>query len=452
VFTITNLNASPVQFYVNTAAFGLTWLQAVPNTATIPAGGSQTITVQPKIDGLAAGPYHGTLTVQFQDPAAAAQLINPQLVNVLLVITPSASGGAKGGRDAGGCSPTQLFPVFTSLPPSFAAPASWPIPLEARVIDDCGAPLTTGSVVVNFDNGDPGLSMLPLNDGRWQATWYGKNPSAKTFFVYLRADQSAPTLTAKVKYTATLQTNDNIPAVTPGGVSSAGMAPSNAPLAPGSIISIAGASFSAGQTSAGQLPLGTNLGGTQVLMAGRLLPLIYSSGNRISAIVPYDLDVDAQYTMFVGRGSAVSGNETVAIAAAQPAVFLVDSSGDASKPLNLWTQLTAGTPIDPALMAPPSPVKAGDSLFVYCTGLGAVEGTQDASMPSPATASKLINPVSVTIGAATAAITSAGLVPGLAGIYQVQLTVPTGIAPGDGIPLVLSTMGQSSAPVNLSVR
>ena len=452
VFKITNLNASAMQFYVNTGAFGLSWLQAVPNTATIPAGGSQSITVQPSLDGLAAGVYRGTLTVQFQDPANPGQFINPQLVNILLVVTPAASGGSKGSREATGCSPSQLLPLFTSLPPNFAVPAAWPMPLEARVVDDCGNPQTTGAVVVTFDNGDPALSMLSLNDGRWQATWYGKNSNAKTFSVHLNSDQPAPKLSAAVKYTATLQANNSIPAVAAGGVGSAGLAASHAPLAPGSIISIAGDSFAAGQSSASQLPLATTLGGNQVLLAGRLLPMIYSSGGRISAIVPYDLAVDAQYTLAVGRGSALSGTETVAIAAAQPAVFLVDASGDPKAPQNLWTQLTAGTPMDPTKMAPANPVKAGDHIVVYCTGLGTVEGTQDVSMPAPSNPPNVTNPVSVTIGSVTVQPSLAGLVAGLTGIYQVQFTVPAGITPGDGIPLVLSVLGQTSVAVNLSVR
>ena len=452
VFTITNLNATPLQFYVNTGAFGLSWLQAAPNTATIPAGGTQPITVQPSLDGLEAGVYRGTLTMQFQAPAAPGQFIGPQLVNVLLVVTPAAGGGAKSGHSTVGCTPSQLLPLFTSLPPSFAVPASWPMPLEARVLDDCGTPQTTGGVVVTFDNGDPALAMLSLNDGRWQATWYGKNSNAKTFSVHLSADQPSPKLSAAVKYTATLQANNSIPAVTAGGVGSAGVAPPQAALAPGSIISIAGESLSAGQSSANKLPLTTNLGGTQVLLAGRLLPLMYSSGGRISALVPYDVDVNAQYTLAVGRGSAISGTEMVAVGAAQPAVFLVDASGDAKTPQNLWTQLTAGTPIDPSRMAPTSPVKAGDHLVVYCTGLGAVEGTQDVSMPAPSNPPKLMNPVSLTLGSVTVQPTFAGLVPGLTGIYQVQLTVPAGIAPGDGIPLTLSVLGQTSVPVNLSVR
>jgi uncharacterized protein (TIGR03437 family) len=373
-------------------------------------------------------------------------------VNILLVVTPAASGGSKSSREASGCTPTQLLPLFTSLPPNFAVPAAWPMPLEARVVDDCGTPQTTGAVVVTFDNGDPALSMLSLNDGRWQATWYGKNSNAKTFSVHLNSDQPAPKLSAAVKYTATLQANNSIPAVAAGGVGSAGLADSHAPLAPGSIISIAGDSFAAAQSSASQLPLATTLGGNQVLLAGRLLPMIYSSGGRISAIVPYDLAVDAQYTLAVGRGSALSGTEPVAIAAAQPAVFLVDASGDPKAPQNLWAQLTAGTPMDPSKMAPTSPVKAGDHIVVYCTGLGTVDGTQDVSMPAPANPPNVTNPVSVTIGSVTVQPSLAGLVAGLTGIYQVQFTVPAGIPPGDGIPLVLSVLGQASVPVNLSVR
>jgi uncharacterized protein (TIGR03437 family) len=424
----------------------------VPNTATIPAGGSQSITVQPSLTGLDPAVYRGTLTVQFQEPAAPAQFINPQIVNVLLVVTPGGSGGAKGSRPAEGCTPTQLLPVFTALPPNFSVPAAWPIPLEARVVDDCGAPQTTGGVVVSFDNGDPAVAMLPLNDGRWQATWYGRNSNAKTFSVHLAADQPSPKLSAAVKYTATLQTNNSIPAVTAGGVGSAGLAPSHAALAPGSIISIAGDSFAAGQTSASQLPLATNLGGTQVLLAGRLLPLIYSSGGLISAVVPYDLEVDAQYTLAVGRGTALSGTETVAIAAVQPAVFLVDASGDSSAATNLWTRLKAGTAIDPSRMAPANPIKAGDHVVIYCTGLGAVEGSLDVSMPAPSTPTKVMNNVSLTIGGVAVPVSFAGLVPGLTGVYQVQFTVPAGMSTGDGIPMVLSTLGQTSVAVNLSMR
>jgi uncharacterized protein (TIGR03437 family) len=40
----------------------------------------------------------------------------------------------------------------------------------------------------------------------------------------------------------------------------------------------------------------------------------------------------------------------------------------------------------------------------------------------------------------------------MTGVYQVQITVPSGIPARDRMPLVVSTLGQSSLPVNLSVR
>jgi uncharacterized protein (TIGR03437 family) len=73
-------------------------------------------------------------------------------------------------------------------------------------------------------------------------------------------------------------------------------------------------------------------------------------------------------------------------------------------------------------------------------------------MPAPSNAPKLMNPVSLTLGSVTVQPTFAGLVPGLTGIYQVQFTVPAGIAPDDSVPLTLSVLGQTSVPVNLSVR
>ena len=280
VFTITNLNASPLQFYVNIGTFGMNWLQAVPNTATIPAGGSQPITVQPtlaearrrRLQRNAHRTVSGPCPARAVYRAAGSQRVAGNRAECVRC----QRGGTAHVR---GCTPSQLLPVFTGLPANFSVPAAWPIPLEARVVDDCGTPLTAGDVEVSFDNGDPVLSMLSLNDGRWQATWYGKNSNAKTFSVHLSANEPAPALRAAVKYTATLQTNNSIPAVAAAGVGSAGIAAPQSPLAPGSIISIAGESFAAGQSSASQLPLTTNLGGNQVLLAGQLYAYIRSNGS-----------------------------------------------------------------------------------------------------------------------------------------------------------------------------
>jgi uncharacterized protein (TIGR03437 family) len=43
-----------------------------------------------------------------------------------------------------------------------------------------------------------------------------------------------------------------------------------------------------------------------------------------------------------------------------------------------------------------------------------------------------------------------GLTPGFVGLYQVNLTVPSGVTPGDSVPLILT--GQSSVPVTMAVH
>ncbi len=72
-------------------------------------------------------------------------------------------------------------------------------------------------------------------------------------------------------------------------------------------------------------------------------------------------------------------------------------------------------------------------------------------MPSNPPASTA-NPVTLTVGGQTANVIFAGLTPTLAGLYQINFTVPANTDTGDQVPLVLSTGGQTSVAVNLSVR
>jgi uncharacterized protein (TIGR03437 family) len=77
------------------------------------------------------------------------------------------------------------------------------------------------------------------------------------------------------------------------------------------------------------------------------------------------------------------------------------------------------------------PAKAGETLEIYGTGLGKTDPMIAAGVASPASppARSLFVP-KVIIGDAPATVTFAGLVPGLAGVYQVNAVVPQGLAPG----------------------
>lgn len=454
--TVTDLNAKPLSVSPQTATLeGIPWLTVVPDAAqqSISSGGALKLTVAPKVDSLVPGVHRGTVLLQFPSPLTNLE------VDVQFIVTPAGTSGStttlpsrKAGlpeTTAAACTPKSLVPVFSSLFNNFALPAAWPVALEANVADDCGNPFTSGQVVVSFSNGDPPISLVSQSNGRWQGTWYGSH-SGTALQITLGADSASPLLHGEQKYSGLLQPNNGVPAITPGGVGGALNTTAQAAIGPGSIVSISGKSFAA-TASPGQLPLTTDLSGTEVALAGVSLPLIYAAGGLINAVVPYDFQ-PGQYLALVMRGGAVSGPEPIVVGTAQPVIFRITTSTDPQVASNIWSQLAAGQAIDPATVSPAGPVTAGSTLMIYCTGLGPVTPAFDSTKPAPSPAPAVANPVTLTIGNTTVPVLSATLVPGYSGIYLVQATVPSGISTGTGVQLAVSVQGQVSAPAGISVQ
>jgi uncharacterized protein (TIGR03437 family) len=90
---------------------------------------------------------------------------------------------------------------------------------------------------------------------------------------------------------------------------------------------------------------------------------------------------------------------------------------------------------------------------VYATGLGLTlppGRTGEAAPSSPL--SQVVTPVQAQIGGLPAVVHFAGLAPGFAGLYQVNVQVPAGITPGPAVPLVLLQNGVPSNTVTIAVR
>jgi len=106
------------------------------------------------------------------------------------------------------------------------------------------------------------------------------------------------------------------------------------------------------------------------------------------------------------------------------------------------------------LAQPGTPASIGETVVIYCTGLGAVTPAVTEGSPAPlAPLAWTVNSVTVTIGGVAAPAPSFhGLTPGLAGLYQVNVAVPAGTATGDAVPVVLSVAGQTSPAVTIAVR
>jgi uncharacterized protein (TIGR03437 family) len=449
-FLITNLSASAAPLAVNvTTTGGGDWLAVAPDNGTISPGASQNITVQPNIGSLAPGVYQASITAQAGGTALSVSVVFVVVPSVTPVASLSSTSHA---TQAASCTPRKLYPVFTSLTQGFVVPASWPLPIQVQAVDDCGNPMVSGQVTTDFSNGDPRLSLVSLKNGQWQGVWLAHNPSPNQIVITANADIAAPALHGSVLFTGKLAENVNVPSVNSGGVTSGAELSGAVVIAPGDLITISGRYFASAPISAAQLPLTTDLAGTEVFFAGDLLPLIYSSSGKIVAIVPYTLAPNAQYELLVSRGGTISGPVSVTLATAQPDILQIGTSSSPAVAQNLWNLLTAGTAFSPASAAPTAPLKAGENLVIYCTGLGAISQPLDPSQPAPATPVTVVNAVSVAIGGQNVPVTFAGLVPGYPGIYQVTGTVPSDAPTGDNISVTISVAGQTSPAVKVSVQ
>lgn len=234
-----------------------------------------------------------------------------------------------------------------------------------------------------------------------------------------------------------------IPAIYRGGVVSAADPLPLAPLARGGLIAIYGSGLADSGLRAGTTPLPPSLANVQVLLAGQPLPLLYVSPGQIDAVIPYDVPAGVPMPVVVSNGSRQSLPETVVIASAQPAVFILPQFGPA--------QAAAVGP--GGLATPQSPVTAGDRLVIYCEGLGSVTPDFTAGGLAPSdTLYRTANPVSVSIGGQPAVVEFAGLAPGSVGEYQINVVVPAGIPPGGAVPLVIAVAGASSSASTIAVR
>jgi uncharacterized protein (TIGR03437 family) len=95
------------------------------------------------------------------------------------------------------------------------------------------------------------------------------------------------------------------------------------------------------------------------------------------------------------------------------------------------------------------PAKPGETLLIYCTGLGAV------SSPPPDGAAGNGQPTIITptamIGGAKATVSFSGLAPGFVGLYQINADVPATLSAGNQA-VVVEVGAASSNSVLLPVQ
>jgi uncharacterized protein (TIGR03437 family) len=460
--TVTVSNPSPDALTYLATPFSngnVSWLNVTPVSGTASAGQPAMMSVQPKLQGLAAGVYIGDLSVAFlpansSTTSATSQVLHVEVLLIVLpagVSVPSIETTASPHQTtaeprAATCTPTQLLPVFTLLGTGFSATAGWPTAIEVTVVDDCGNPLLSGagSVIVTFSSGDPALSLASIGNGSWTATWNAAN-AAPGITITAQAQQVQPALSGHAGIGGTLAANAAVPSVSTGGVVNAANFVANQPLAPGTFGAIFGANLAQSLVGSSTFPLSTQLGDTSVILNGEQLPLLFASTGQINTILPYDLPVNSTQQLVVQRGTSISIPQPVVITAAVPAIFTQNGAGTGAALYNLYK--SNGTPLPNN-----SAVSAGDVVVLYAAGLGAVDHPITAGAQTPlAPLFSTTNPVTITIGGKQQTAEFAGLAPGFASLYQINAVVPSGLPSGNAT-VTVSASGQQSAPVTISVQ
>ena len=441
---ITNLTNRASSFTATGSSIsGPIWFTISPAGGTVAPNQPVDIKVQPN-SGLPAGIYRGSLVLQFPQDNTS------RTVDLLLVVTtvlnPSAvlEAGLSTPAATATCTATKLLPVFTTLGSNFNAPAAWPAAIEVNVTDDCGSPVRTGSVVTSFSNGDPPLNLVSQQDGHWSATWAPLHARTSSMVVTVTAQQPPANLQGTIQIGGNVPDNPGIPAL--GALVSAGSYTPMARPSPGELVSVFGLNLADGIEFASTLPLKTQMQGTLIAFGGRPLPLVYTNPNQVNAMLPYGLIPGTTYQLIVTRGNRLSVPQSLTVAAAEPAIFSIDSSGKGQGDIFVYKSSTEQT-----LAAPGQPAQAGDILIIYCAGLGSVNPLIDAGVA----VDRLIqtaNPIGLTIGGVQAQVLFSGLTGGLTGLYQINATMPDVVTPGDAVPVVLTLGNVSSPPVSMSVR
>lgn len=239
------------------------------------------------------------------------------------------------------------------------------------------------------------------------------------------------------------------PAVPAGGVVNGASFAKGQPVSPGALVSIFGTGLVSKLASADTIPLSNSLGGVTVTFADlppaallSVIPGASGSDDQINAQVPWEIGTGTGVVnVMVTNANGTSAPVAVNFAPAMPGVFEAAVGGQLNAvAVNFsdgslaWKQ---------GLVAGSHPAKAGDTLVIYATGLGAVDHTPvDGGIPS--VLSSTVETPTVLFGGVAGKLLFSGLSPQFVGVNQLNVTVPTGVTAGNAVPLQIQMNGFTS--------
>jgi uncharacterized protein (TIGR03437 family) len=292
-------------------------------------------------------------------------------------------------------------------------------------------------------NGTPGGATFQFD---W--TPPATNAGPVTLFVAGNAANGNGSPTGDLIYTSSVQLTPVVPAapsVTAGNIVSAATGVAG-PVAPNSWVTIYGSNLCA--TTRGWADsdfqnsgMPFSLEAVSVLLTVNNTPRAayvgYVSPTQVNFLLPSNASAGTT-TVQLKNSAGLTTATPITVQASAPQLFTVDGKS------------VLGVHSSGALLGKAAPAAPGETIVVYGTGLGV---TSPALIPGvvPADAYPLATLPQVTIGGAAATVTFAGAVPGTAGVYQINVQVPSSASNGD-LPLIVQVGTTSSASTLLTVQ
>lgn len=220
-----------------------------------------------------------------------------------------------------------------------------------------------------------------------------------------------------------------------GVVSSASFQPA---ISPGSLASIAGTGLATSTPPQAATPLPTTLAEATVTINGKIAPILYASPTLINFQVPWETATGTASVVVTVAG-VQSNTMTVPVTTTAPGIFFY-SSGAAIAQNH-----------DYSLNSASNPAHAGSFLIAYLTGSGPVSpAVADGAATSSTGLTQTQYTPTVTIGGVNAPVLFSGLTPGLIPLWQMDITVPSGLAAGS-YPMIVTINGQTSNSATVSI-
>jgi uncharacterized protein (TIGR03437 family) len=220
-------------------------------------------------------------------------------------------------------------------------------------------------------------------------------------------------------------------------------------VAPGEIVVLGGRSLGATGVhtlqvdSTGQVA--TSLAGTRVLFDGIAAPLVYSTPNQVSAVVPYAVDGQPQTVVEVEFQGIRSAPLVLPVTRTSPGIFTLDGSGKGQGAI---------VNEDGTINGPDNPAARGSVVSVFGTGEGqTIPGGADGTIAGAEDLRRPVAAVAASIGDQSAEILYAGSAGGqVAGLLQINLRVPLSVTSGEAVLLTITIGSTSQAGVTMAVK